>query len=197
MQSRRHTSHEIAAQQPRETHRVQVTPPLDLDDRQWAELTHAYGPAADVPALLRQLRQFPPATDYRAEPYFSLWSALCHQGDVYPASYAAVPHLVAALLESTSPQYDSPLQLIVCIEIARAAGKGPEVPVALAAPYWEALRRLPEIVRAMTGVACDEERCLIAAAALAVANGHARLAEAMLELEPAMLDDFLGWVRAR
>jgi hypothetical protein len=49
----------------------------------------------------------------------------------------------------------------------------------------------------MTGVACDEERCLIAAAALAVANGHARLAEAMLELEPAMLDDFLGWVRAR
>jgi len=85
---------------------------LDLDDRRWAELTHAYGSAADIPPLLRHLREFPPATDYRAEPYFSLWTALCHQGPVYPASYAAVPHLVAALLASTSPVYDSPTSMI-------------------------------------------------------------------------------------
>ena len=44
----------------------------DLDDRRWAELTHAYGSAADIPPLLRHLREFPPATEYRAEPYFSL-----------------------------------------------------------------------------------------------------------------------------
>ena len=170
---------------------------LDLDDGRWSELTHAYGPAADIPPLLRRLRDFPPATDYRAEPYFSLWSALCHQGDVYPASYAAVPHLVAALLASPSPLYDSPLLLVVCIEIARSNGKGPEVPVGLAAPYREALRRLPEVVRAMTGVAWNEARCSLAASAMAVANGHTRLAEAMLELEPSLLNDFLDWVRAR
>jgi len=170
---------------------------LDLDDRGWSEVTHAYGPAPDIPPLLRQLRDFPPATDYRAEPYFSLWSALCHQGDVYSGSYAAVPHLVAALLASTSPLYDSPLQLIVCFEIARSNGKGPEAAVGLATPYWEALRRLPEVMRAMTGIAWDEERCLVAASAMAVANGHTRLAEAMLELEPTLLNDFLGWVRAR
>jgi len=171
---------------------------LDLDDRRWAELTHAYGPAADIPALLRQLRTFPTATGYRAEPYFSLWSALCHQGDVYSASYAAVPHLVAALLgAAASPMHRSPLQLIVCIEIGRANGKGPEVPVELTAPYREALHRLPEVVHAMTGVAWDEEGCLIAASAMAVANGHARLAEAFLELEPALLRDFLEWVRTR
>ena len=175
----------------------QGTALLDLDDRRWAELTHAYGSAADIPPLLRQLREFPSATDYRAEPYFSLWSALCHQGTVYPASYAAVPHLVAALLASTSPVYDSPLQLIVCIEIARSNGTGPEVPVGLAAPYREALRRLPDVVRAMAGVAWDEGRCLVAASAMAVANGHTRLAEAMLELEPTLLDAFLDWVRAR
>ncbi len=104
---------------------------------------------------------------------------------------------MAALLAPTSPVCDSPLQLIVCIEIARANGKGPEVPAGLAAPYWEALRCLPGVVRVMAGSAWDADRCLVAASAMAVANGHPRLAEAILELEPTLLDDFLDWVRAR
>jgi len=103
----------------------------------------------------------------------------------------------ALLGAAASPMHRSPLQLIVCIEIGRANGKGPEVPVELTAPYREALHRLPEVVHAMTGVAWDEEGCLIAASAMAVANGHARLAEAFLELEPALLRDFLEWVRTR
>jgi hypothetical protein len=69
--------------------------------------------------------------DYRSEPYFSLWSALCHQGDAYTASYAAVPHLVDVLLAAPSPAHDSTLQLVVCIEIARARGDGPELPTEL------------------------------------------------------------------
>jgi len=143
------------------------------------------------------VRAFPPARDSRSEPYFSLWSALCHQGDVYTASYAAVPHLVEALLASPSPVYHSPLQLVICIEIARANGRGPVVPGGLAASYSAALRRLPEIVRAMTSSTWDEGLCRVAAAALAVANGHARLAEAILELDPGLLNDFMAWVAER
>jgi len=69
---------------------------LDLDDPRWSDLTHAYGKASDIPDLLRQLDKLPLATG-DAEPWFSLWSALAHQGDVYPASFAAVPHVVAML----------------------------------------------------------------------------------------------------
>ena len=190
MLSRRRLSRALDAQR-------REVPLLDLDDHGWAELEHAYGSAVDIPPLLRQLRTFPPARDYQSQPYFSLWSALCHQGDVYTASYAAVPHLVDALLASPSPVYDSPLQLVTCIEIARANGHGPVVPIALAAAYSAALRRLPEVVRAMVSSTWDEKLCRVAAAALAVANGHARLAKAILELEPSLLDDFMAWVAER
>ncbi|GLY15194.1 hypothetical protein Kisp01_22090 [Kineosporia sp. NBRC 101677] len=54
----------------------------------WSRLTHAYGPADDIPALLKQLGEQP-----RAELWNDLWSALCHQGGVYDASFAALPWL--------------------------------------------------------------------------------------------------------
>lgn len=52
---------------------------LPLDSPRWSELTHAYGSASDTPALLRQLASLPRA-DGDAEPWFSLWSSLAHQG---------------------------------------------------------------------------------------------------------------------
>ena len=63
----------------------------------WQQLFHAYGTAADIPALLDAIEAFPAETDWRAEPWFSLWSALYHQGDIYPASIAAVPRIVSTL----------------------------------------------------------------------------------------------------
>lgn len=54
----------------------------------WSQLTHAYGPADDIPALLDQL-----ASDPTSERWTDLWSALCHQGSVYSASFAALPWL--------------------------------------------------------------------------------------------------------
>ncbi len=57
----------------------------------WGRLSHAYGPAADVPALLARLSP-EPVTDV----WEKLWSRLCHQGTVYPASFAALPALTDA-----------------------------------------------------------------------------------------------------
>lgn len=77
---------------------------LSLDDPRWRELRHAYGNAADVPDLLRALAlSTGPKEGYRDEPWFSLWSSLCHQGDVYTASYIAVPHIVQIASEATEP----------------------------------------------------------------------------------------------
>ena len=65
---------------------------LGLDDPRWTELRHAYGTASDTPNVLRQLRSTSVSTD-REEPWFTLWSSLAHQGDVYSASFAACPTL--------------------------------------------------------------------------------------------------------
>ncbi|MFB7477129.1 hypothetical protein [Kitasatospora sp. NPDC056184] len=54
----------------------------------WSRLTHAYGPADDIPDLLDRLVSAPDD-----DLWSDLWSALCHQGTVYPASFAALPWL--------------------------------------------------------------------------------------------------------
>lgn len=61
---------------------------LGLDDPRWNELDHAYGPAGDIPDLLRALERGD------QELWDELVPALCHQGCVYTATYAAVPHIV-------------------------------------------------------------------------------------------------------
>ncbi|MET9540555.1 hypothetical protein ABZY16_24080 [Streptomyces sp. NPDC006553] len=54
----------------------------------WSQLSHAYGSAQDIPALLAHI-----ASEPTPELWSDLWSALCHQGSVYSASFAALPWL--------------------------------------------------------------------------------------------------------
>jgi hypothetical protein len=63
---------------------------LSLEAAEWSLLHHAYGPAADTPDQLALLAA---GEESAIE---ELWSSLCHQESVYPASIAAVPHLVHA-----------------------------------------------------------------------------------------------------
>jgi hypothetical protein len=165
-----------------------------LDDERWAKLTHAYGSAMDIPPLLRKLAAFPPYESYEAEPYFSLWSALCHQGDVYSASYAAVPHIVQMMKSSPDRANWPALDLVTRIEIARSRGNGPEIEKDLAQSYHAALSQLPEVVAAMAVQEWDETFVRVAAAALTAAKGRPELAEAIQELEPDRLPAFMDWV---
>lgn len=63
----------------------------DLDSIAWYDLTHAYGPALDIPELLRQLVSA--SGEEADEVVEELYSSICHQGTVYPASVAAVAFL--------------------------------------------------------------------------------------------------------
>ncbi len=170
---------------------------LSLDDPRWNELRDAYGDASTIPSLLRDLASMPAYNDHDSEPYFSLWSALCHQGDVYTASYAAAPHVVAAMRAHPGGFHAALLLLVASIEIARARGRGPAVPVDLAPAYQSALRELVDLAHDVTRRPCDEGTLRVATAALAVAHGHVGVAEAMLELEPELVDDFMRWVAER
>lgn len=162
---------------------------LSLDDPKWANLAHAYGPASNIPDLLRQLAASPgPKSGYRDEPWFTLWSSLCHQGDVYTASYAAVPHVVQIAIETRNPIDFSFFQLPAAIEVARAKGRGPALPSFLDEAYRRGIASLIESVCAHSRDDWDESMVLCVAAAQAVAKGHLRTAEALMNLD----DDWIA-----
>src|SRR5438093_3961133 len=117
---------------------------LDLDSPRWRELSHAYGSAEDIPELLRRLEGIPPS-DGEREPWFSIWSALAHQGDVYSASFAAVPHVVNALATAPTGADSSYFAFPARVEICRERSAAP-VPPDLLPAYRQALAQLPTLV---------------------------------------------------
>lgn len=69
-----------------------------LDDIDWSSVSHAYGPATDVPELIRGLAGAS-APDCLQE----LFGSITHQGTRYPATRLAVPFLVDAALNPSVP----------------------------------------------------------------------------------------------
>jgi hypothetical protein len=64
----------------------------NLDSIPWANLEHAYGSAADVPALLREL--LIPDPKVRGNALSALYSNVFHQGTRYPATAYVIPFLI-------------------------------------------------------------------------------------------------------
>jgi hypothetical protein len=65
-----------------------------LGDIPWKRLTHAFGPAEDVPHLLRSLRTAPAEMTGEQSPLWHLSGNIWHQGTVYEATAYAVPFLI-------------------------------------------------------------------------------------------------------
>jgi hypothetical protein len=82
-------------------HSVPPMPALEgLDEVNWAALNDAYGPATNVPALLRAFVSVDPGDREFADEL--LCQTIWHQGNVYSATAAAVPFLYN-LLEDDGP----------------------------------------------------------------------------------------------
>lgn len=169
---------------------------LSLESKQWSNLNHAYGKAENIPAMIRKLADAPPVKDHLTEPYFTLWSSLCHQGDIYTASYAALPQLVGICSNNSITTDWTVLNLVVAIELARLKGRGPKIPDELSQSYLGAINHIPQIaVDMISNNDCKEnERGInICAAAIAISKGYPKQAEAFLELDNDNVDDFLKW----
>ena len=164
---------------------------LALDDPRWSELQQAYGQAAGIPKLLSELKASENHFDQK-ERWRSLWSSLCHQGDVYTASYAALPHIVQIAGDANSTVSFDFFLLPTSIEIARFNGKGPEVPSFLNVSYQSGLKMLMHNAIAHQAKAWDEAMTLSIAAALAVAKGHHRVAEAIANLDDDWISKIVG-----
>jgi hypothetical protein len=168
---------------------------LSLDDSRWSELQHAYGAASDIPALLKQLADLPSSED-DSEPWFTLWSALAHQGDVYSASFAAVPHVVEALASAPLKAESSYFQFPAWVEVCRKKN-GVEIPEDLEAAYFASLSRLPSLVAGAAAREWEPELLCCALSAIAAAKGQTTVAEAVLELTPDVAEEFIAWFFAR
>ncbi|KAK2812041.1 hypothetical protein FQN50_001750 [Emmonsiellopsis sp. PD_5] len=88
-----------------------LPPPPD-----WPSLYHAYGPATDTPSLLASLTPGP------SDAWSALWGSICHQGTVYPASFAALP-LLASIAAGWAPRQRTEAVLLAA-GIIRGLGDG-------------------------------------------------------------------------
>ncbi|KAL7756434.1 hypothetical protein ACKLNR_013427 [Fusarium oxysporum f. sp. zingiberi] len=97
-------------------HVTQNTDPLaGLDSIDWSRLNHAYGPADDVPLILRELQSRDPEVYKTA--FDACWSNIYHQGTRYSASVAAIPFLYALLDSPATKDRETLLYLIVSLAI--------------------------------------------------------------------------------
>jgi hypothetical protein len=120
-------------------------------------------------------------SDATSDPWFSLWSALAHQGDVYSASFAAVPHTLAAVSGLQVTRQGAALHFCAWVEICRCKNAVP-VPPDVQSGYFSALASLPTLLVGGPDEAWDISFTSVAMACLAAARGQPLLAEVALEL---------------
>ncbi|GIG89734.1 HEAT repeat domain-containing protein [Plantactinospora endophytica] len=84
-----------------------------LDEIDWAGMSHAYGPAVEVPELLRGLVSADPAT--REIALDGMYGAVHHQGDVYACTLACVPYLFEVATSPGGPDRGPVVTLLASI----------------------------------------------------------------------------------
>ena len=142
---------------------------VGLDAEPWSTLSAAYGPAGDVPDLVRRAA----AADEAA--LNELWGTVWHQGTVYDCTPTVVPYLVRVLTEPTATDTTrSQMAFLLAAIAAPTSFVLPENPNESYPPAW--LRD--------TG-ASTPTRDVAAESWSAVAASTARIAAAMNEAGPA------------
>ncbi|MFF9343227.1 HEAT repeat domain-containing protein [Streptomyces sp. NPDC014773] len=105
-----------------------------IEEVDWASLGHAYGPADDVPALLRGLASADPAE--REAALDGMYGAVHHQGDVYDSTLACIPFLLELVADPAVQDRGGIVELLTSIggielddeddDLDGPAGPGPD-----------------------------------------------------------------------
>ncbi|MET7694339.1 hypothetical protein ABZT06_41410 [Streptomyces sp. NPDC005483] len=85
----------------------------ELDDIGWSLLEHAYGTAEEIPGLLRALSS--PQAEERRKALDRFYSAVHHQGDVYPSTAASLPLLFELAAAPSTPDRAAVVALVVSV----------------------------------------------------------------------------------
>jgi hypothetical protein len=193
---------------------------LQLDSPRWSKLEHAYGYAAvdtsaptgwsatggfhgyqDISNTVQCLERLSknsqrlPLSEW--EPWETLVSCLCHQGTIYSASFAAVPHIVEIGLRSAAiHEIDVGFFLLpTIIEQARLSGQQPQVEEDILRYYQDAIHRLHDLAHAVRNHSWPPEYAATIAAATTVSKGHLQLSKCFLECaETRTVEAILSWL---
>ncbi|MGW6390666.1 PBS lyase [Streptomyces sp. NPDC055103] len=84
-----------------------------IEEVDWASLGHAYGPADDVPALLRGLASADPSE--RETALDGMYGAVHHQGDVYDSTLACIPFLLELVADPAVQDRGGIVELLTSI----------------------------------------------------------------------------------
>ncbi|MFI8827785.1 HEAT repeat domain-containing protein [Streptomyces sp. NPDC053431] len=84
-----------------------------IEEVDWASLGHAYGPADDVPELLRGLASDDPTE--RENALDGMYGAVHHQGDVYDSTLACIPFLLELVADPTVQDRGGIVELLTSI----------------------------------------------------------------------------------
>lgn len=151
---------------------------LDLGSSRWNDLTHANGPAADTPQLLRRIHAGPSDED---------WADLCgtvaHQGSISQAAYAAVPHVIAACEAAPVENRLDYLSFVAFVVIGY--DKKP-IPADLRSDYDKSLERARPLARAMLAESFGYSSTIYVIQAWAALSGRivlARIIEGLADAE--------------
>lgn len=153
---------------------------LELDDPGWANLSHAYGSAHDLPELLRRLPTAPPMRPDDDDVWYCAWSALCHQFSVYTASYASVPHLIDMAGRASGPRRLDFLSLVGAVETFRHLPGAPDFLPGLKTPYLDALQTAKGLALEALAEEWPEASFRELLGIMAALGGHPRLGAGIL-----------------
>jgi hypothetical protein len=167
---------------------------LSLNDSRWGNLQHAYGNATDTPTALLKLKNL--SSNVALDGVWEkLWSSLCHQGKVFSASFAAVPHIVANLEQQRESISFNHFALPVAIEVAREKSNV-AVPTDTSDAYFGSLQLLSGFAFEFVSVKSSPELRRSALSAVAINFGDHAVAELLLEVDqesiPQLLDQYLS-----
>ena len=156
---------------------------IELDSEQWKELEHAYGDASDIPALLKELETSLYPEDYRSEPWFTLWSSLCHQYSIYNASYAVVPHLIQIAQNKEKRLQLRFIDLIGSIHCFRTAKGQPPIPNEMKESYESAIKQSLELCYELVEEPFELEDTKGLLGSIAILKGYNELGAMIYELQ--------------
>ncbi len=156
---------------------------LSLDSDEWEHLEHAYGGASNIPDLLRALPDARVKQKEDTEPWFTLWSSLCHQCDVYTASFAAFPHIIDAAASRMPKERAEYLFMAGTIESMRHRGISPRIQANHELAYQRAVKKAIPLTLEALEAESDRGWFQTLLSALAAFHGYPDLSAAIADLE--------------
>jgi hypothetical protein len=157
---------------------------IPLDHEIWPSLMGGYRIPYDASVALRELER----TDHPEAVWEELWNELHHQGDVGPASYAALPHIVRIARSRSFTDWNA-YAIASVIEASRQSGHNPAIPDWLQDSYKAAWQELLEMGLEQLKVETDETTTRAMLGAVALARGLSRLGRLLSDLDASEIDE--------